>query len=128
MSPDLQTSIQSALQAIPTADFRDGHLALLLALGYASEKTMPIPGAAPAKFVELAEGNSGQQLHPEKAKLSEWTRADILFQLTDDELSGQSSLFEATKLDKGLLQSYLFFAIELSGSDYSRTALSDITR
>ena len=39
MSPDIQTSIRSALQAIPATDFRDGHLALLRTLGYESSKT-----------------------------------------------------------------------------------------
>jgi type I restriction-modification system DNA methylase subunit len=136
MSTNLQSSIQSALKAItplssvegPGSDFRAGHLALLKTLGYESNKSMPIPDGDPAQFVEFAESNSGQTLHPEKARLKEWLKADILFQLTDEELSGQSSLFQATELSRGNLQSYLFFAIELSGSDYSRSALSDITR
>lgn len=128
MPTELKTSIQSALQAIPVSDFRSGHLALLKELGYASDKSMPIPGADPTKFVEMVEANTGKQLNSAKALLKEWTKADILFQLTDEELSGQKSLFDATEIKPGLLQSYLFFAIELSGATYTRTALSDITR
>lgn len=128
MTSDLKEQLQSALQALSVADFRIGHLELLETLGYASDKSMPIPAADPAKFVEFAESHSGKQLNPDKAKLSDWTKADILFQLTDDELGGQKSLFDATAIAQGNLQSYLFFAIELSGRDYTRTALSDITR
>jgi adenine-specific DNA-methyltransferase len=125
---DSKQPIQSALQAIPSSNFRQGNLGLLSALGYSSDKTQAIPGASPVAFVKVAESFSSNTLKPEKALLEEWTKADILFQLTDEELSGQKSLFDATELKPSLLQSYLFFAIELSGSDYSRTALSDITR
>lgn len=128
MPTNLQSSIQSALRDITKSDFRIGHLALLETLGYTSDKSMPTPGADPAKFVEFAESNSGKQLNPEKAKLSEWKKADILFQLTDHELAGQKSLFNAAEINNKNLQSYLFFAIGLSGRDYTRTALSDITR
>ena len=128
MTSELIEQLKSALKAIPSSDFRAGHLELLKALGYTSDKAMPIPGATPSSFVEMAEASTGKRLQPDKARLNEWTKADILFQLTDAELSGQASLFEVTKLKPGLLQSYLFFAIELNSRDYSRTALAQITR
>jgi hypothetical protein len=56
----------------------------------------------------------------EKALCSQWKSADLLFQLTDEELSGQQSLFENNDISPGLLQSYLFFAIELTGDHYAR--------
>ena len=133
----LQSSIQTALQAlspvegqaIPAADFRQGHLDLLAALGYKSDKTIPIAGAKPKAFLEMLESNpSGADFDRDKALFNDWTKADLLFQLTDDELSREASLFKDTSVQRGLLQSYLFFAIELSGADYSRTALSNITR
>jgi hypothetical protein len=128
MPTDLKSTLQVALQAIPTGDFRAAHLGLLDALGYRSDKTRSLPGAAPEAFTEMIDSASGTTLNREKACFDQWTHADLLFQLTDEELSGQKSLFDATELKPKLLQSYLFFAIQLSGSHYSRTDLSTITR
>ncbi|MEX0290145.1 MAG: TaqI-like C-terminal specificity domain-containing protein [Flavobacteriaceae bacterium] len=128
MSSIRKKSIETALQTILKTDFRNGHLALLQALGYSSKKTMPISGASPTEFVKVAEASAQTQMNPNKSKLREWVKSDILFQLTDEELGGQSSLFEATELKPKLLQSYLFFAIELKNTQYSRTDLSNITR
>jgi type I restriction-modification system DNA methylase subunit len=128
MPTDLKSTLQVALQAIPTGDFRAAHLGLLDALGYRSDKTRSLPGAAPEAFAEMIDSASGTTLNREKACFDQWTHADLLFQLTDEELSGQKSLFDATELKPKLLQSYLFFAIQLSGSHYSRTDLSTITR
>jgi len=124
----MPSPIQNLVQSIASSDFRVGQLALLKKLGYTSDKQMLVPGADPTLFVEMAESYSSTRLNRDKAKLDEWTKADILFQLTDDELGGQESLFKAAEIKPGLLQSYLFFAIELKRSDYSRSALSDITR
>lgn len=124
----MPSPILNLVRSIASSDFRVGQLALLKKLGYTSDKQMPVSGANPMLFVEMAESYSSTRLDRDKAKLDEWTKADILFQLTDDELGGQESLFKAAEIKPGLLQSYLFFAIELKGSDYSRSALSDITR
>ena len=59
---------------------------------------------------------------PTKALFADWTSADILFQLTDEELSAASGLFKDTTVKPSLLQSYLFFAIELKGKDDPRGA------
>ena len=128
MPTDTRQILRKKLQALPSADFRDGHLELLDSLGYRSDKIMPIPKADPAQFIQMAESGSGVTVDKGKAKFADWKKADILFQLTDEELSGQTSLFESTELRPQLLQSYLFFAIELKGTHYSRTDLSNITR
>jgi len=128
MATETRPNLRKSLQALPSSDFRDGHLNLLGTLGYRSDKTMPIPKANPALFIQMAEFGSGVSIDKIKAKYEDWRKADILFQLTDEELGGQSSLFEVTELKPKLLQSYLFFAIELKGNRYSRTDLSNITR
>ncbi len=132
MPAHLQTSLQSALFTLSrvegqATEFRAAHLALLETLGYSSDKTHAIPEADPAAFAAWLESH-GQSLNRDKALFTDWTRAELLFQLTDEELSGQQGLFDAGEVQPGLLQSYLFFAIELGGSDYTRTQLSDITR
>ena len=133
----LHTSIQTALAGFDPQQFRASNLAILHALGYSSDKTREIPGSDPEVFQEIAESYSHQKLNTEKAKFADWNKAEILFQLTDEELSisvpltkgGQGELiFPDAKIEKGLLQSYLFFAIELSGNRYSRTDLANITR
>jgi type I restriction-modification system DNA methylase subunit len=134
MSTDLQTSIQSALQAIPATDFRDGHLALLKTLGYESSKTIPIAGAKPLAFLEIVEANASENtFDKDKALFEDWNKADLLFQLTDEELGDERSLFEETEVKPSLLQSYLFFAIELNGKSavngsYARGKLTAIAR
>lgn len=134
MPSGLKQQIQSALQALPAANFRDGHLALLQTLGYSSEKTIPIAGAKPKAFLEMLEANpDGDKFDQEKALFDDWKKADLLFQLTNEELSGERSLFEETEVKPGLLQSYLFFAIELNGKStvngaYARGKLTAIAR
>ncbi len=126
---DLRQSIQNAIQAFEKKTLREASIGLLNTLGYASDKTIEVPGSDPGAFLELlAEHNPGVTIDKTKALFDDWTRADILFQLTDEELSGQVSLFEDNRVNSGLLQSYLFFAIELKHRDYARGKLTAIAR
>ena len=63
---------------------------------------------------------------------TEWKSIDFLFQITDDEIraaGNQQFLFESKGVYNGaVINSYLFFALELKGNHYTRTALSGITR
>ncbi|HCN30035.1 MAG TPA: hypothetical protein DIT64_15115, partial [Verrucomicrobiales bacterium] len=86
-------------------------------------------GSKPQSFLDLIVSQSAQSRFDEaKALFPEWKSADILFQLTDDELSRHTSLFKETTVKTSLLQSYLFFAIELKGRDYARGKLTGIAR
>ncbi len=58
---------------------------------------------------------------------NEWKSIDILFQLTDNSFSGQLQLFDS-KLDPLNPQSYLCFAIELHGNEYTKSQIANITR
>ena len=128
-APNALTDIAAALTAFAPARLRASSLTLLAALGYRSDRTLPIPGAPdPAAFRSLVEAASGKTLHAEKAKFAEWNQAELLFQLTDTEVQTDRSPFQDAPLEPGLLESYLFFAIELRGARYSRTALADVTR
>ena len=128
-APDALADIAAVLTAFAPASLRASSLTLLAALGYRSDRTLPIPGAPdPAAFRRLAEAASGKTLHAEKAKFAEWNQADLLFQLTDTEVRSAQPLFPDVALAPGLLESALFFAIELRGAGYSRTALADVTR
>ncbi|MFN4944196.1 MAG: hypothetical protein ACK5G9_10450, partial [Akkermansiaceae bacterium] len=127
--PDLRQPIQTALQAFTSQPLRKASLTLLDTLGYRSDRTLILEGSKPQAFLDLAKSQSGgPKFDPEKALFSDWKSTDILFQLTDDDLVTTSSLFKETDVKAGLLRSYLFFAIELKGSDYARGKLSAIAR
>ena len=128
-SNDLRQSIRNAIQAFEKKTLREASIGLLNTLGYASDKIIEVPGSDPKAFLELLnEHNPGIAIDRAKALFDDWTGADILFQLTDEELSGHVSLFEDDTVRAGLLQSYLFFAIELKHRDYARGKLTAIAR
>ena len=114
--------------------FTDGNLAdnarhLLNTLGYRSDRTMSLDPNTAAEFIDNFDPSN--TMNAERALLDEWESIDLLFQLTGDEisLSDQATLgFEAGGIDNSIYQSYLFFALKLRGSSYTRTQLSQITR
>ena len=126
----LREEISKKLQSFRSLPLHDASVALLKTLGYKSDKTIPVPDSDPTAFLELlSEHNPGITIDKDKALFSDWLSADILFQLTDEELSTQqASLFKNDSVNSGLLQSYLFFAIELKQQDYARGKLTAIAR
>ena len=126
---DLRELIQTALRSFESRALRDASLGLLETLGYTSDKTIPIPESDPAAFLDLvSEHNPEVTINKHKALFDDWIKADMLFQLTDEELSREASLFKNDLVNPGLLQSYLFFAIELNQRDYARGRLTAIAR
>ena len=132
--PDHRSSIESNLQAFPSASLRQASLDLLATLGYRSDKTVNLAGSKPKAFLDfIAEHNPDVALDRKKALAADWKSTDILFQLTDEEISRETSLFQDTGVKPSLLRSYLFFAIELSGDSavngsYARGRLTAIAR
>ena len=126
---DLRNDIRAALQSFGSRPLHNAATGLLGTLGYRSDKTIEIPGSDPQAFLQLlAEYNPDVELNRDKALFDDWLKADILFQLTDEELSDQNALFRNDAVNAGLLQSYLFFAIELKQRDYARGKLTAIAR
>jgi adenine-specific DNA-methyltransferase len=127
--PDLRQPIQSALQAFPSQPLRIAALSLLDTLGYRSERTLILEDSKPQAFLDLVASQGGPaKFDQTKALFADWTSADILFQLSDADISRELCLFKDTTVQSSLLQSYLFFAIELKGKDYPRGALTAIAR
>ncbi|MCB1668020.1 MAG: Eco57I restriction-modification methylase domain-containing protein [Pseudomonadales bacterium] len=126
---EMKENLKSALQAFQSGSLIDASITLLNTLGYSSDKTIRIPGSEPKAFLNLlAENNPDVEINREKALFDDWLKVDILFQLTDEELSHEASLFKDNSVNASLLQSYLFFAIELRQKDYSRGKLTSIAR
>jgi type I restriction-modification system DNA methylase subunit len=127
--PDLRESIRIALQSLDSSPLRSAAVELLSILGYSSDRTIDFGNSAPQNFLEFVRSSGADAGFSEtKALTADWKSVDLLFQLTDAELSGQSSLFKETSIHAGLLQSYLFFAIELKGGDYARGKLTGLAR
>jgi type I restriction-modification system DNA methylase subunit len=118
--------MKSFLSNFQTLPLKDAARQLLAKLGYKSDKFIAGAGSSPQSFLDLF--GSGHAFDQAKALFSEWKTADFLFQLTDEELSHQSSLFSDNSVQAGLLKSYVFIAIDLKGGEYARGKFSAIAR
>ena len=115
-----------SLANFQTLPLKDAARQLLATLGYKSDKFIAGADSLPQAFLDLFA--AGHPFDQAKALFVEWKSADLLFQLTDQELSRESSLFTDDSVQRGLLKSYVFIAIELKGGDYARGRLSGTTR
>jgi adenine-specific DNA-methyltransferase len=116
--------IQKAIEHFKTGDLRHNALSLFKILGYNTEREN---GLDTPQYKTLKDTYE-LSLNEERAKVNEWTYVDVLFQLSQNEMIKQVSLFDTRKIDQTIIESYLFFTIELSETDYTRTELSQISR
>jgi len=121
-----QTVISEALARFQSSPLKAAATHLLDVLGYRSDRSLSGPDSSPKSFLDLF--GSGHSFDEAKALVPEWKSVDLLFQLTDQELSRESRLFTDDSVQRGLLKSYVFIAIELKGTDYARGKFSAITR
>ncbi len=125
-----QESIRQALAAFSTVDVSDASLKLLETLGYTSEKRLDLP-SDPEQFVTLVDSET--IISKSNLLLDSWCAAHFLFQLTNDEIPGlarqQLSLIGPdSSYRKGVIESFVFLAIEIEDRDWSRTDLTKIVR
>jgi adenine-specific DNA-methyltransferase len=126
---DERETIVTALRVFEKKPLAEASRELLAALGYQSDRTLNLGNSSPGVFRDFLSSHArGTVFDEKKALFSDWKSADLLFQLTDDELSRHASLFKETTVQPGLLRSYLFFAIELTGEHYARGQLTGIAR
>ena len=115
-------------------DFQQGALVmnarnLLNALGYKSELTIDFESSLAEEFISYFDQFG--KLNRERAMVDEWESIDFLFQLTEEEISGTGETriaFKNRQFDDTIIESYVFFAVTLKESHYTRTQLSTITR
>lgn len=124
---DLKNIVKRRLQDLQNQEMRTAALGLLNELGYKSNKTLELDGS-PAAFLEQFNQQVENPIDEKKACVAEWVEIQLLFQLTDEELGGQAKLFQENAVAKSLMQSYLFFAVKLTGSSYARGKLANIAR
>jgi len=123
---EFKTNIQEALQAFAKGNLTKNSLDLFGKLGYVTERRAPLdkPTFEEFQYTYI----SDQKFDKNKARVKEWKYVDLLFQLSREEVSQQASLFDTKQVDKTIIETYLFFALELTGVEYNRTDLSNITR
>lgn len=125
-------AIQNSINTFAETPLREASTRLLNTLGYHSRRTgnegmdtqlfQSLRGAAAARRAQApAEA-------PDKLCINDWENFHLIFQIADDEINRQETLFEPSTFDKNLTLSYLFVALQLSGENYTRTQLADITR
>ena len=129
MTNQTKQHIQQALQQFQHSPLRESSLHLLATLGYQSDRQMDMENT-PAAF--LAQFNQSGGLRPDKALVDDWLTIDLLCQITDAEIkkANQLQIFDSAgkTIDGTKMESYLFMAIALSGEQYTRTQLAQITR
>lgn len=123
---EIKIKIQEALQAFAKGNLTKNSLDLFSKLGYVTERRAPLDMPTFDEFKDTY--ISDQRFDEAKARVKEWKYVDLLFQLSREEVSQQASLFDTKQVDKTIIETYLFFALELTGEEYNRTDLSNITR
>jgi hypothetical protein len=124
---DTKKIIKSALQSFGGGDLSQKSLKLYQTLSYNTERQNPFSEKTYHFFKEsFLDGDT--RFNEVKALVSEWKYVDLLFQLSKDEITPQHGLFVTKRVDRTIIETYLFFVIELSKDHYSRTALSQVTR
>jgi adenine-specific DNA-methyltransferase len=119
----LKEKIANAIAGFAHSDVKISSENLLNLLGYHSTKKATIT------IESLKDRAARREMQMVKyANWDEWKRAELIFQLTSDEIQQGGSLFDFNVLQEDLIQSYLFFTIELQKSEYTRGTLSQITR
>ena len=122
---EFKTNIQEALQVFEKGNLTNNSLDLFSKLGYLTERRAPLNKPTFEEFQDTY--ISDQKFDKTKARVKEWKYVDLLFQLSREEISQQASLFDTKQVDKTIIETYLFFALELTGEEYNRTHLSNIT-
>lgn len=121
---ELKQRIDQRIQAFANQSLRKPALSLFSALGYESDRTAETTSVADFR----AQFDPESRLAHPAALVANWKSAELLFQLTDEELSSTTALFKDESVKTSLLQSYIFIAIELADGDYARGKLAGIAR
>ena len=128
MSLEIKQKIATTLADFQTNNLFDNSIALFKALGYNTERQQKLSSPTYKTFKEAFVDGNIKQFNEKKALVQNWKQVHLLFQLTKAELINQGILFDTKKVDNTIIEAYLFFAIELDSTEYTRTHLSEITR
>ena len=126
MSETLKKQIKARLLTFAESPLREAGTNLLNTLGYHSRR-VGTPGIDAERHRRLRQAARTANA-ADKLRLDDWDAFHFLFQITDEEMHAQQTVFERQTIDDALMRSYLFAALKLSGDAYTRTQLVNITR
>lgn len=124
---NIKPNIKSSLQSFKSDNLTEQALTLFKILGYNTKRQSSLSKKTFKGFKD-AYLEGGSRFNENNALVSEWKYIDLLFQLSKEEITTQHGLFDTKQVDRTIIETYLFFVVELSKDNYSRTALSHITR
>ncbi|MEO8399664.1 MAG: hypothetical protein ABI550_07600, partial [Ignavibacteriaceae bacterium] len=124
---DIKEKIKQSISEFRNEDLFQASKSLLNSLGYNSEKTVQLSPNNFTGFSQLFDV-SKNNFNKEKACVSDWEKIEVVFQLSSDDFSSQSALFDTKRVDNKIIESFLFIAIELKNEAYNRSTLAKITR
>ena len=122
----MKEKIKNDILAFQNQNLKESTKNLFNTLGYKSERTTQIKNSNYQGFKD-AFFDAGTVFNKEKALIHDWKSVDLIFQLTDDELGFDKDL-KNKNINTEEIMSYLFLAIELTKSEYTRTQLAQISR
>ena len=123
---EFKLKIENSIKAFKSDSLKSNGVRLLNTLGYNSDKTLYLVGDGKDDFVKIFDDKG--EFRPDKALFDEWREVRLLFQVSTDEIQGQSNLFIEKSPNLALEHSYLFFTIELDTKHLPRGTLAQITR
>lgn len=137
MNDEVKKKIKSCLQGFSIGSLTENALNLFNTLGYNTERQSPLDKPSRAAFKESFIALYSK-FNEEKALFEDWEYVDLLFQLSKQEIestfkkNSPQKTFEFNEKPDGyqktIIESYLFFCIELKKDQYTRTELARITR
>jgi hypothetical protein len=127
MSVDIRKkNLATAVIAFQQGRLYENGLKLFEALGYNTSRTLPLDNPSYKEFNETYDAEK-EGFNQKKAYVEEWKKIQLLFQLTSEEMIEQLPAFKPT-VNRDEPASFLFFTIELTAEEYSRSKLADIAR
>ena len=127
---ELQKTVRDALRALADGSLSECAEGLLVALGYRSDRTIDFGSVA--EFLSMVDAKD-RLTAGQLATFDRWRAMDVVFQVTDDEVTGQGGLFGpgptgGRQFDDGVAKSFLFLAADLKRGRFSRSDLTASTR
>lgn len=127
---ETKKQIELAITRFSNGSLLENSLNLLNTLGYRSQRQFILTPNNINGLVELAPDIAN--INKVKALVNDWLTVDFLFQLTGDDIrnmtQGRLIFDDPGRIANQIIESYLFMAIKLKGSDYPRGKLADLTR
>lgn len=128
MAVELKFKISDAIKSFENNDLYRSSIQLFDVLGYNTTRQSTLDFPTYEGFKEAFIDNNVKTFNETKAKKEAWKEVQLLFQLTQAELTNQIEIFDTKQVDRMVIETYLFFAIDLEKDNYTRSDYSEITR